>query len=42
MIIIIRDVIKSRESNAHVMAAGGDVIITVDDRRFIERCDGER
>ena len=37
----IRDVIKSRESSAQVMAAGADVIITVDDSRFIERFDGE-
>jgi len=37
----IRDVIKRRESDAQVMAAGGDVIITVDDSRFIERFDGE-
>ena len=37
----IRDVIKNRESDAQVMAAAGDVIITADDRRFIERFDAE-
>ena len=37
----IRDIIKSRESDAQVMAAGADVIITVDDRRLVERFDSE-
>ena len=37
----IRDVLKSREWFANVMAAVDEVIITADDARFIERFDGE-
>ena len=39
--VLIRDVLKSREWFANVMAAVDDVIITADDARFIERFDGE-
>ena len=37
----IRDVLKSREWFASVMAAVDDLIITADDTRYIERFDGE-
>ena len=39
--VLIRDVLKSREWFANVMAAVDDVIITADDARSIERFDGE-
>ena len=39
--VLIRDVLKSREWFAHVMATMNDLIITADDARFIERFDGE-
>ena len=40
--VVVRDVLKSREWFANVMATMDDLIITADDARFIERFDGER
>jgi len=37
--VVVRDLLKSRERTASVMAAGADVIITADDSFFIERFD---
>ena len=39
--MLIRDVLKSCEWFANVMAAGAAVIITADESFFIERFDGE-